>query len=231
MRRTHPLYALLAALLCLLMVTPAFAAPAAQGPPGQQGPPGEGLGQAKKPVTLPVTGTVPNGTFEGTLSELALSRGTGRALLLSGVLTGQATMAGQTRRVEQKFANVPVALSNTPGVGSGGPTTAAAESADDAPVVMPIVALNAPAAQAACDILFLDIQPIFLDLLGLTVDLSRVTLDVNAVPGAGNLLGNLLCAVVGLLDPDNGLDLGGLLGSILTNLLDAINDILDGLFG
>jgi hypothetical protein len=61
--------------------------------------------------------------------------------------------------------------------------------------------------------------------------LDEVTLDVNAIPGAGNLLGNLLCAVVGLLDPDNGLDLGGLLGSILNNLLEAINDILGGLFG
>lgn len=52
----------------------------------------------------------------------------------------------------------------------------------------------------ACDILFLDLGPIFLDLLGLQVDLSQITLDVNAVPGAGNLLGNLLCAITGLLD-------------------------------
>lgn len=55
-------------------------------------------------------------------------------------------------------------------------------------------------AGEACDILFLDLGPIFLDLLGLQVDLSQITLDVNAVPGAGNLLGNLLCAITGLLD-------------------------------
>jgi hypothetical protein len=52
-----------------------------------------------------------------------------------------------------------------------------------------------------CDVLFLDIGPIFLDVLGLTVDLSEIVLDINAVSGPGNLLGNLLCALVGLLNP------------------------------
>jgi hypothetical protein len=55
-------------------------------------------------------------------------------------------------------------------------------------------------AQVVCDILTLNLDPIHLDLLGLVVDLSAVDLNINAVPGAGNLLGNLLCAVVGLLD-------------------------------
>ena len=74
-----------------------------------------------------------------------------------------------------------------------------------------------------CDILFLDLGPIFLDVLGLTVDLSRITLDIDAVPGAGNLLGNLLCAVAGLLD--GGIFGGGLAG-LLDRLLDLINDLL-----
>ncbi len=51
-----------------------------------------------------------------------------------------------------------------------------------------------------CPILTLDVGPIFLDLLGLQVDLSRIELDITAVAGEGNLLGNLLCAVAGLLD-------------------------------
>ena len=72
-----------------------------------------------------------------------------------------------------------------------------------------------------CGILFLDLGPIFLDVLGLQVDLSQVVLDVSAVAGAGNLLGNLLCAVVHLLDNPLG-SLNGLL-----NLLDRINDILN----
>jgi len=77
--------------------------------------------------------------------------------------------------------------------------------------------------QAVCDILFLDLGPISLDLLGLTVDLSRITLDINAVPGPGNLLGNLLCAIAGLLD--GGL-FGGGLGGLLDRLLAIINNIL-----
>lgn len=80
----------------------------------------------------------------------------------------------------------------------------------------------------SCRILFLDLGPIFLDLLGLQVDLSQVELDVRAVPGAGNLLGNLLCAVAGLLD---GPGLGGGIGNAIDNLLDRVNDILDGLLG
>lgn len=83
-------------------------------------------------------------------------------------------------------------------------------------------ALDTDAVGAACDILFLDLGPISLDLLGLTVDLSRVTLDINAVPGAGNLLGNLLCAVAGLLDGG----LGGGLSLLLDRLLGIINGLL-----
>ena len=73
-----------------------------------------------------------------------------------------------------------------------------------------------------CDILFLDLGPIFLDVLGLTVDLSQITLDINAVPGPGNLLGNLLCALFGLLAR---FDLN-LIGDILEALLAAINQLL-----
>jgi hypothetical protein len=57
----------------------------------------------------------------------------------------------------------------------------------------------------ACSILHLDLGPLFLDVLGLQVDLSRVVLDIAAQPGAGNLLGNLLCSVTGLLDSPGGL--------------------------
>ena len=74
---------------------------------------------------------------------------------------------------------------------------------------------------ARCDVLFLDLGPINLDLLGLVVDLSAVQLDVYAVPGAGNLLGNLLCSVAGLLDGG----LGGVTG-LLENLIDQINRLL-----
>jgi len=60
-------------------------------------------------------------------------------------------------------------------------------------------------AQAVCDILHLELGPLDLDLLGLVVHLNRIVLDIDAESGPGNLLGNLLCSVVGLLDNPSGL--------------------------
>jgi hypothetical protein len=77
--------------------------------------------------------------------------------------------------------------------------------------------LTASQQSGSCKILKLDIGRINLDLLGLVVNISPISIDVTAVPGAGNLLGNLLCAVAGLLDPNQG-------------LADFLNDLLDRLF-
>jgi hypothetical protein len=79
---------------------------------------------------------------------------------------------------------------------------------------------------ATCPILHLDLGPLDLNLLGLHVHLNEVVLDVEAIPGPGNLLGNLLCAIAGLLD---GIDLGGVLGGLLQNLIDALIRLLEGL--
>ena len=63
--------------------------------------------------------------------------------------------------------------------------------------------------------------PLNLNLLGLRVHLNRVVLDIVAATGAGNLLGNLLCAVTGLLDNT------GLLGQLrLANVLNRILSVL-----
>jgi hypothetical protein len=70
--------------------------------------------------------------------------------------------------------------------------------------------------QPTCGILHLDLGPLTLDLLGLQIDLSRIVLDITAEAGAGNLLGNLLCAVAGLLDNPGGL--AKLLNQILSIL-------------
>ena len=75
---------------------------------------------------------------------------------------------------------------------------------------------------ASCDILNLVLGPLDLNLLGLEIHLNQVVLDIVAVSGAGNLLGNLLCAVAGLLDG------GGPLGQI-AGLLNQILAILNGL--
>jgi hypothetical protein len=77
-------------------------------------------------------------------------------------------------------------------------------------------------AGASCPILALTLGPLNLNLLGLVVSIPNpIVLNITAVPGAGNLLGNLLCAVANLL---NG---GGLAG--LNTLLAQINAILTGL--
>jgi hypothetical protein len=70
--------------------------------------------------------------------------------------------------------------------------------------------------QTTCEILHLDLGPLSLDLLGLQIDLSRIVLDITAQTGAGNLLGNLLCAVANLLNDPSGL--AKLLNSILAIL-------------
>jgi hypothetical protein len=61
-------------------------------------------------------------------------------------------------------------------------------------------ARQAAEAAAVCRILRLRLGPINLNLLGLRITTNRIRLNIVAVPGPGNLLGNLLCAIAGLLD-------------------------------
>jgi hypothetical protein len=74
----------------------------------------------------------------------------------------------------------------------------------------------ATAALGSCDVLNLVLGPLDLNLLGLEVHLNKVVLDVVAQSGAGNLLGNLLCAVAGLLDGVG----------VLNQVADLLNQIL-----
>jgi hypothetical protein len=89
-------------------------------------------------------------------------------------------------------------------------------------VAIPVtVGSQAPATgAAACPILHLVLGPLDLNLLGLTVHLNQVVLDITAQSGPGNLLGNLLCSVAGLLD-QQGLSL-----QQLTGLLNILNQLL-----
>jgi len=75
-------------------------------------------------------------------------------------------------------------------------------------------------AASTCDILHLTLGPLDLNLLGLVVHLDRIKLDITAQAGPGNLLGNLLCAIAGLLD--QGLNLNG----VLRDLLNAVLGVL-----
>ncbi len=80
---------------------------------------------------------------------------------------------------------------------------------------------NAPlAASGSCPILHLSLGPINLNLLGLQVTTNTIVLDITAVPGPGNLLGNLLCDVANLLNqnPLNLNQIAALLNHILALL-------------
>ena len=86
-------------------------------------------------------------------------------------------------------------------------------------------AITAPVTNlsASCPILNLTIGPIHLDILGLVITVPNpIVLNITAVPGAGNLLGNLLCAVANLLN-------GGGLSGILDTLVADLNSILAAL--
>ena len=83
-------------------------------------------------------------------------------------------------------------------------------------VTIPLIDAN----QEACEILHLELGPIDLNLLGLVVHVDRIVIDISAQPGPGNLLGNLLCAIAGLLDQP-GAPLG-----IIADLLNSLLDLL-----
>jgi len=110
-----------------------------------------------------------------------------------GTLTGR--LAG--KKVTKHGVKMPVAL------------TPAAQSAQLPPI------------PGACTILNLTIQPINLNLLGLSVRTSQIDLRIDAVPGAGNLLGNLLCGITNILNP--GTANAGQLAGILNALLALLN--------
>ena len=148
--------------------------------------------RAGTPFEFPVNATsLDQGTFSGTfkIERFAVHEG---ALVASGSVIG--TLIDETGTTMAIYRTVTI------------------------PVQLPSAARGAKAADVAplgCDILHLVLGPLHLDLLGLVVDLNTVVLDIDAEPGAGNLLGNLLCAIVGLLDGSNL----GLLANLLNQLL------------
>ena len=83
---------------------------------------------------------------------------------------------------------------------------------------IPVDRTAAPDA-VGCNVLNLTLGPLNLNLLGLVVTLNQVHLTITAVPGAGTLLGNLLCAVANLLNGTGSLSaIAALLSEILALL-------------
>ena len=60
-----------------------------------------------------------------------------------------------------------------------------------------------PPLPNACQVLNLQLSPITLNLLGLVVRTNLINVRIDAQRGPGNLLGNLLCGITGILDPQN----------------------------
>jgi hypothetical protein len=95
-------------------------------------------------------------------------------------------------------------------------------------ITIPVISGGSQAASASrdvgvsqtCDILHLVLGPLDLDLLGLVVHLDQIVLDIDAEGGQGNLLGNLLCAIVGLFDGGGPLNI---IADLLNSLLDLLN--------
>lgn len=146
------------------------------------------------PIRVPVAGTGTNATFQGNFQVTGFHFD-GQNVLADGIITGVATSGGKSTSVLQTVS----APLQTPSTSS----------------------VNAPAAAAAsCSILNLVVGPVNLNLLGLQITTDQIVLNITALPGAGNLLGNLLCDVTNLLNsPSQG----------LANVLNQILGILQGL--
>jgi hypothetical protein len=138
---------------------------------------------------IPATGTVTN-TSTQAVSQVA-SVDVSRFAVQNGQLVALAALRDATGRVLATAA-VPVDLAQT-GVSSA----------------------YSSAQQRTCRILHLVLGPLDLNLLGLRIQLNRVVLDITAERGPGNLLGNLLCAIAGLLDPPR-----------LTGLASRLNELI-----
>ncbi len=159
-----------------------------------------GTAQAKPrtvdPVAVPVTGTVADDPST-TANEAGTFAGTfdvTRFRVVDDQLTAVGTLTGTI-------------------------TNAAGDTA--VPSQQISLPVDLAASDGSCQILHLVLGPLDLDLLGLQVHLDQVVLDITAQSGPGKLLGNLLCAVAGLLDANTG----------LTTILNQIANLLNQLLG
>lgn len=149
-----------------------------------------------------VTGTLQDGsgTVDGIVNIEKFAKRKGK-LVAVGRFTGTITDAQGKVRAGSKRITMPVATAPVAGADRAGSRVAAA-------------------AVTSCQVLDLVLGPLDLNLLGVKVHLDTVKLNVTAEGGPGNLLGNLVCAVAGLLDGTTGLN------GILTKLVGLLNQLL-----
>lgn len=150
------------------------------------------------PDAVPVTGTVADNPATTDVNEAGTFAGTfdvSQFRVVDGDLVAVGTLTGD--------------VTNT----ASGTATSIGTQQIELPV-------NLDQTAGSCQILHLVLGPLDLDLLGLQVHLDQVVLDITAQSGPGNLLGNLLCAVAGLLDANTGLS------TILNQIANLLNQIL-----
>ena len=144
--------------------------------------------------------------------------------------------AKQATKAAKKIGSTVLPLSITGVTLQGGQLFAQGLLGNKAFSVPLTLGTEANPANPACPILNLELGPIDLDVLGLVVETSEICLRVTAEPGPGNLLGNLLCSVAGLLDSSGPLDPALPIGTVLNGTqpgLDAgaVTNVLNGLGG
>ena len=150
---------------------------------------------ARLTQVVPVTGTK---NFKGTYTiERFVKRG--NKVYSVGTIKGKV----RGKRVTKENVRMPATVGN-----------GAAARASQVPLPLPPL----PPGNA-CAILSLDLGPINLNVLGLVVRTNQIQLRIDAVQGAGNLLGNLLCGITGILNPSLANTPLGQLAQILNALL------------
>jgi hypothetical protein len=189
----HRMAAFAAATACALLLVGGTGVAAAQD------------GPARLSQVVPISGKSTNGKqqFTGTYTiERFISKG--------GKLYSVGTVKGKAgkKKVTKDNVRLPATVANAS-------NPAAAQAAQVPPLPLPPL----PAGNA-CSILSLDLGPINLNLLGLVVRTNQIQLRIDAVQGPGNLLGNLLCGITGILNP------GQLANTPLGQLAQILNALL-----
>jgi len=188
------------------------------------------------------------------LTELSTWRGTRKAarysavyarpavedLEVRAVMSSPASLAAAAAPAQQAASFLPINITGVTTQVVNGVTQLVANGtiagqAFTAPITLATTP-NPSADPAACPILHLNLGPINLNLLGLQVKTSAICLAIDATPGQGQLLGNLLCSLSHALDGSSLTDplggfLGGLTGSNLTALTGGLTNILNGGLG
>lgn len=210
-----------AAVLAAALVVPAASIGAESASAGTAATPAAATGtHGAGKMIAHIKGVAANGRHvKGTFVPQEFSVTNGQ-MMVTGVLSGVMTGHGKPTHFSST-ETFPVKAINGVALPDGASSSAAATART---VSGTSDAVN---AAATCQVLNLNLGPLDLDLLGLQVHLDKVVLNIVAQSGAGNLLGNLLCSVAGLLDNSGGGGLSGLLGQ----LSDLLNQILGALGG